>query len=149
MNRQRRRPLVGAKMAALAQRIVEDQPAWEDRWDAFRGVIKGWVALAARDRIPAREVFVELGGQLARRIMNRLDSPPIRDLHQALFYRLSADRVHVAASEGWQMIHPDEMEVFQAQYPDIQLLRTHPRGDQRLHARSARQRVYRPRQCRG
>jgi hypothetical protein len=77
----------------------------------------GWRSL------PAREVFAELDGDLARRIIVRVDNPPIRDLYQALLYRMSADKVHQMASEGWQLTHTGEMQALQAQHPGIERLR--------------------------
>jgi hypothetical protein len=121
MNRQERRNIAGS-MSELVGRITGEK-TWEDRWNWFAATMKEWLRLGQRHGFDQKEIVEELGGELARRIVNHFDSPPICGMHQALFYQLSNDSVHRIAAEGWQLMHPEELQVFSAQYPGVELLR--------------------------
>jgi hypothetical protein len=102
INRQQRRRIADTRKLVPA---VAAEPTWEGRFQMFAAAMQTWLKLGAKHGFDQKEIAEELGGDLARRIVERFDAPPIRDMHQALIYFMSSDPVHRAASKGWQMMH--------------------------------------------
>lgn len=121
MNRQQRRRIADTRILVPT---VAAEPTLEGRFQMFAAAMQTWLALGAKHGFDQKEIAEELGGDLARRIVERFDAAPIRDMHQTLIYYMSSDPVHRAASEGWQMMHPAELLALQAKHPGIGPLRT-------------------------
>ena len=118
------------------------ESSWEDRWAAFCTCVQNCAALAARDHLSRDEVIAELSGELARRIVERFDTSPIADIYQPMLYFGSSDGVHRGMSEGWQRMHPGEMQALQAEHPEIPNLIREVPPDERGYMLNLRQSAY-------
>jgi hypothetical protein len=106
----------------MVARIVRDMHTWEDRWGACAGCMQALHSYGRERGLSQEEIIKEIGGELARRLIVALGSPPIADINQSLIYLGSNWVPHKMAAQAWAQKHPEELQELQRQHPDIPLL---------------------------
>jgi hypothetical protein len=116
MNRHDRRAFLGATRQ-MADKIVREQ-TWKHRFDGYCGCMQAINDFAVIRNLEAMAVCEEIGGALAKTVIEALGAPAITEIHQAVLYCASSSLAHKAAAVTWQRDHQDELAAFGREHPE-------------------------------